>query len=284
MRDITIVAQGGGMVAAYHAGVIRALYERFGFTKIRRIVASSGAACVYAYLVSGQEDLIEPIWYYLFESGRFVDPWRHKLGRGVIDIDFLVDDAIKRRFPFNLAAFKKSPILFEVGVTETDTGRSVFFAKDEPPDFYELRRASCAIPYFFGKHINLRGRFYCDGTIGNVLGLEQVADDEKVLIILTRPDYPIRKFTIMRKILRWLLLRGESVALQEKIWSMPMEYNLLYQRIASFSQGRKVCVIRPLSRLPIKRIDNSIKRLTATIQQGYLDTIRTAELDYFWSS
>src|SRR3989338_9596285 len=88
VSNITIITQGGGMIAAYHAGVVRAIGERFGFGNIKRIVASSGAAAVYAYLVSGQTNLIEPIWYYLLKSGRFVDPWHHKRGRGVINIDF----------------------------------------------------------------------------------------------------------------------------------------------------------------------------------------------------
>lgn len=284
MNEITIIAQGGGMVAAYHVGVIRALRERFGFTKIRRIVASSGAAAVYVYLVSGQADLIEPIWYYLVKSGLFVDSWHHMLGKGIIDIDFLVDKVIKERYPLDLTAFQQSPITFDVGVTETDTDRSVFFPKDSEVDFYELLRASCAIPYFFGRHIMLVGRRYCDGTIGDVLGLGQVENDRKILIVLTRPDYSIKKFTLVRKILRWLLLRYEPIALQNKIWSMPAEYNLLNQRIASFSEGRNICVIRPAQRLPIKRIDTSIERLQATIERGYLDTIRTVALDSFWNS
>lgn len=284
MSNITIVAQGGGMVTAYHAGVVRAIGEQFGFSKIKRIVASSGAAAVYAYLVSGQTNLIEPIWYYLLESGNFVDPWHHKTGRGVIDIDFLVDNAIRVRYPLDLDSFRKSPIAFDIGVTETETGRSRFFPKNTQLDTHELLRASCAIPYFYGKHVELAGQRYCDGTIGDMIGLSRADNDSKVLIVLTRPDRPIKKFLLARRILRWLLLRNEPFALQEKIWSMPAEYNFLSQRIAAFSKGKSVCVIRPQQRLPMWRIDTRVQKLTATIEQGYRDTMDTVGIDEWWAA
>lgn len=283
MNGITIVAAGGGLVTAYHAGVIRALKEQVDLTKIKRIVASSGAAATYSYLVSGQTELVEPIWNYLLESGCFVNPVRHKTLRGVMDIDFLVDEVIKKRFPLDLSALKASPIVFDVGVTDTETGESKFFSKNTVVDFYELIRTSCAVPYFYGKHVELAGRRYCDGTIGDVVGLNQITDaDKNVLIVLTRPDRPIKKFIPVRKMLRWLLIRKEPLALQEKIWNMPKEYNRISQRIKALNNNREVCVIQPRKKLPIWRIDTSVDRLKKTIEQGYQDTINTDSLEEFW--
>lgn len=271
------------MVTAYHAGVISAIRERFGFDKIKRIVASSGAAAVYAYLVSGQTDLIEPIWYYLLESGRFVDLWHHKRGHGVINIDFLVDNAVRERHPLDLDSFRKSPIAFDIGVTETETGRSAFFSKNTPLDFYELLRASCAIPYFYGKHVELAGRRYCDGTIGDTVGLSQVGNDPKVLVVLTRPNRPIKKLLLTRHVLRWLLLRGEPLALQEKICGMPEEYNSFNRRIAALSKRKSVYVIRPSQSLPMRRIDTRLRKLAATIEQGYQDAVNAPGIATWWN-
>lgn len=282
MRDITIVAQGGGVIAAYHAGVVRAITERFGFDRTKRVIASSGAAALYAYAVSGQTDMIRPIWYYLFRSGRFVDPWGHKTGRGVIDIDFLVDDVIKKEYPLDLVAFQRSPVAFDTGLTETETGCSRSFPKDGPLDFCELLRASCAIPYFYGKSVTLQGRRYCDGTIGDVAGLLQIGSDRKVLIVLTRPDRPLRNLFLVRRALKWLLLRHEPMLLQEKIWNMPAEYNLLNQRIAALAEKKSVFVIRPRQSLPLRRIDMRVPRLAATIEQGYQDVMHAKDLDAWW--
>ena len=74
MQTFCIVAQGGGMVAAYQAGAIKGLKKRFGFGQLGRFVANSGAAANCAYAVSGQDDLIIPIWEYLVRSKKFVRP------------------------------------------------------------------------------------------------------------------------------------------------------------------------------------------------------------------
>jgi predicted patatin/cPLA2 family phospholipase len=284
MRDITIVAQGGGMVTAYHAGVVRAISERFGFNRIKRVIASSGAATTYAYLVSGQTHLIEPIWFYLLQSGKFIDLWHHKMGHGVMDIDFLVDNAIREQYPLDISSLRESPIMFDIGVTETNTGCSRFFPKNTQLDLYELLRASCAVPYFYGRHVVLAGEQYCDGTIGDVVGLSQIGNDSKVLVILTRPDCPLKKFLLVRRALRWLLIRNEPLALQEKIWSMPIEYNSLTQHIAAFSKGKSVFVIRPQQQLPMWRIDTRVSRLMATIERGYHDIMSAIGLDGWWNS
>ncbi len=51
MNNFCIVAQGGGMTTSYHAGVVAALKQRFGFQRLNRVIASSGAAATYSYLV-----------------------------------------------------------------------------------------------------------------------------------------------------------------------------------------------------------------------------------------
>jgi predicted patatin/cPLA2 family phospholipase len=103
-RVLCVLAQGGGMTTAYHAGVIKAFCERNWDSEIDCIVASSGAAATYAYLVSGQPQLVSLIWETLISSGEFVR-WRMGLPvRGSLHIDYLVDEIIKKRFPLDLQA------------------------------------------------------------------------------------------------------------------------------------------------------------------------------------
>lgn len=104
--------------------------------------------------------------------------------------------------------------------------------------------------------------------------MNQIKDsDKKAVIVLTRPNIPIKKLKLGRKLLRWLLIRNEPLPLQEKIWNMPFEYNQLNEKINSIRDSLEVCVIQPKNRLPVNRIDISIDRLRKTIQQGYQNTI-----------
>jgi len=284
-RTFCIVAQGGGMIASYQAGVIRALKERFGLSRLGRVVASSGAAMNFSYVVSGQEHLIEPIWDGLIQSGRFISSLRHIHRRGVMDIDFLVDEMIRKRFPLDVAALMHSPVKFDVGVTHAITGSSWYFSKNVCECFfYELLRASCAVPYFYGKQVYLNGEYWYDGTIGSVVGLEQAINEQNILFILTRPPRPIRKLAVPRMVLRWLLLRSEHQALQRAILNMPREFNRALEDINELKKERNIVVIQPRKRLPIWRIDTSMERLRATIEQGYQDTLHNKkELEFFFA-
>ena len=270
------------MVTAYHAGVVSALEKRFGFKKLHRVVASSGAAAVYSYLVSGQENLIQPIWRDLVKSHKFVTPWKFPAGKHVMHIDFLVDEMIRQRYPLNLSTLKNSRIKLEIGVTDAGTGNSVFFSKDDPIDFYELLRASCAVPYFSEGKVCFGGRCYYDGTIGSVSGLERVFDEDNILIVLTRPSAPLPKMFFPRKVLRWLLIRNETTALQEVIWSMPVRYEQIPSRIEEMRQKKNIAVIQPKSGLPIFRIDTRISCLSQTIRWGYDDTMDHQGLEDFF--
>lgn len=282
MNHFCIVGQGGGMITAYHAGVVSALKKRFGFKKLHRIVASSGAAAVYSYLVSGQENLIQPIWENLVKSRKFVTLWKFPIGKSVMRINFLVDEMIKSRYSLNLSALKNNPIKLEIGVIDAETGGSIFFSKDDSINFYELLRASCAVPYFSEGKVCFGGRCYYDGTIGSVSGLERVFDEDNILIVLVRPPTPLSKMLFFRKILRWLLIRNETIALQEAIWSMPARYEQMPFFIDGMRQKKNIAVIQPMNSLPIFRIDTRFNCLSQTIRQGYNDTMNHQGLEDFF--
>ena len=283
MNTVTIIAQGGGMTSAYHAGVIRALKESVNVGDIGRIVTSSGSAPIYSYLISNQQELIEPIWHYLVSSGEFVNLKKHPTGRGLLNIDFLVDQAIRRIFPFDHSAFTASPVQFEVGATDVLTGVSTYFTKESNVDFFELIRATCAVPYFYGKTVNLNGTSYCDGTIGEVVGLSRVQSQEKTLVILTRPDTPIPKLLFIRHVLRKILLKNESPQLQQAIWDMPRKFNELPTVLAKLQQAGSLFILQPTQPLPMFRIDSRPNRLSQTIEQGYKETVNNPTLLRWWN-
>lgn len=270
------------MLTAYHAGVVSALKKKFGYKKLHRIVASSGAAAVYSYLVSGQENLIQPIWEDLVTSGKFVTPWKFPIGKKVMHIDFLIDGMIKGKYSLRLAELKSSRIRLEIGVTNAQTGASVFFSKDDSVDFYEVLRASCAVPYFSEGKVCFNDRCYFDGTIGSVSGLERVIDEDNILIVLVRPPMMLPEMFLLRKILRWLLIRNETKALQEAIWSMPARYEKIPFVIQEMRQKKNIAVIQPTNNLPIFRIDTRFSSLIQTIRRGYEDIMNHRGLEDFF--
>jgi predicted patatin/cPLA2 family phospholipase len=278
-----ITAHGGGMSACYHAGVIAALKEKFGFKKLSRVIATSGAAATYSYLISGQDHILRPTWIELVRSRRFIKLWKFPPGKRVIDLDYLIDGVIKDRNALDLRALKGSPVKFEIGVTDVKTGEPLFFSKDSPVDFFEVLRASCCVPYFARNDVTLNGRSYCDGMVGSVSGLERTADEENVLLILTRPPKPLRKLHLLRKISSWLLLRDQTPELQKAIWNTVARYNDIPRYVQELRQRKNIAVIQPKRDLPALRLDTRADRVLRTIKQGYNDTIGHEELDGFFA-
>lgn len=275
-----IVAQGGGILTAYHAGVISTLKELNAVDKIDHIIASSGAATIYSYLVSKQEHFIEPIWECLMSSGKFINPLKHPLGKNILNIDFLID-TIKTKYSLNIKKLKNSPTKLEIGLTNVINGKPVFLSNKSSVDFFELIRATCAVPYFYGKSVCINGNHYYDGTIGSVCGIEQVTGEKNILLVLTRPQKPLRKMAILRKIMSELLISNETEELQQTIWSMVERYNNIPNVINKLSKNKHIVVIQPKNKLPVFRIDNRLDRVKRTIRQGYYDTINSKELKGF---
>lgn len=290
-----MVGQGGGMTAAYHVGVTQALYDKYKseLSMLHRVVASSGAAAVYSYLVSDQPELQQKIFEYLMESKKFVVPHLRPPGKHMMDIDFMIDNVIKKRYKLDVKKLMRSNIDLDIGVTDASSGKSKFLKKNDPfaEDFYEVLRASCAVPYFGRESVRLGNksigfRQYLDGTIGSVSGLEEVAGQRHIMLVLTRPlDAPMPKKTRMRRVAAWLIMRHEPIHLQQAIWGMLNQVSSLPKQIKVLQKNSNLVIISPKKEIDMWRIEvrsDGLERLRRTIRQGYLDTISNPDLDTFF--
>ena len=280
-----LAVQSGGMTAAYHVGIIQGLKKRFGFGQLHRVVGSSGAIATYAYLASGQENRAQECWERLVQSGNLVRFKTHPLGKGIMNIDYLVDSLMKKIILLDVPALLASPIELGMCVSDASTGNARLFTQRQGYDIFEILRASSAIPYFYGKKVAIDGRDYYDGEIGSVTGLDQVLEEKNILVVLTRPGVPLIKMIWLRKLLRWLLIRNETEAVQNAIWTIPSRYDQLPTFISRLKQqGKNIAVIRPRQRLAMKRIDSRLEKLRQTIRQGYDDVINNNELENFFKN
>lgn len=291
----TIVGQGGGMVASYHIGVIQALQEKYPqqMKNLHRVVAASGAAAIFSYFVSEQAELQVSIFDCLFDSHKFVVPQRFPPGKHMMDIDFLVDEVIKNRFPLDVKSLKESQIKFDVGVTDYVTGRPRYIEKNSPEadNFYELIRASCAVPYFGHEPVSLgrdrRGLHqFLDGNIGSVSGVDDVGNEENIIIILTRPlAEPLPQRILVRKLAAWLLMRSFPPQIRQAIWNMLTQVGSLPGEVEALKKTRNVVVLEPSTPIDMWRIEirkDGKKRLHKTIRQGYNDTMNNIDLEEFF--
>jgi predicted patatin/cPLA2 family phospholipase len=181
-----LVVQGGGMRGVYSMGALTAL-EDAGLTRsFDIVVGSSSGAINAAYFLSGQAAEAVDLYTRHLNNRRFINclrPWK------IVDIDFLVDVVLKQRRPLGIEVLLASPSVLQVIVVNAETGQpEVVTNKDGQGDFYEVIRATAALPGLYNKKVRLGSRLYVDGALVDALpvgrALEEGAD--RVLTIATR--------------------------------------------------------------------------------------------------
>ena len=284
MKDVCIIAQGGGIKSAYNAGVIKGLRERFSVNEVKDVVAVSGTAAIFMYFVSKQYDLIEKIWLELLRSKEFIRFKNFFNKRSLVDIDYLVDVFVKERFPFDIASFKNTKTKMYVPVTRVADGEAVYFSNKDDIDYFELIRATCAIPYFYGKSVKIKDDFYIDGTICDVFGLNKALElkPKNLLVILTDSPKKLPEAFLIRKLFDVLLLHNESHIIRKRVWDVPKKYEKERAYLKLLKKSMNLVIIQPKNHLPSLRLDSSLKHLMNTIQQGYDDVINHPELEAFF--
>lgn len=161
MAKVAFVASGGGMMCAYAAGVISALQDSGIRPDI--FIGSSGSAGTVSYFACGQANIAAKLWREEVTNPRVLRKQPLKL-----DVDYIID-SMRDRFPFNETALRDTNMELYLATTDRRSLRTRFFSNHENLSWYEVMRASMAIPFVYGKKVSLDGGLYFDGDISTTL-------------------------------------------------------------------------------------------------------------------
>jgi predicted patatin/cPLA2 family phospholipase len=181
---IGLIVQGGGMRGAFSSGAMMGLDE-LGMTEaFDYVYGSSSGSCASAYFLSGQIQSAGPIyWDYLY-GFRFIRPWN--LNR-ILDLDYLCDDLFRNERRLDLLKLRRNPAELKIYLTESQTGRCEFVTNRGKDDIIAAIKASCALPSYYRKPVEVRGRVYYDGNVGKALPFEEALRDgcTDILVVAT---------------------------------------------------------------------------------------------------
>lgn len=178
-----LILGGGGMRAAFSAGVLMGL-EKLGLGDVFDIVVGiSVGSPMCAYFLSGQREFGTSIFFEELAGSKFI-----KLSRlsKIMDIDYL-ESVFRNIKPLNQKNVRSSRSQFYVTVTDARTGRGELLdMKDEKIDIIDAVCASSALPVIYNKTIIINGKHYCDGAIGNGIPIDFVVKKgcTDILIVL----------------------------------------------------------------------------------------------------
>jgi len=229
-----LVVQGGGMRGIYSAGAMSALADAGLADSFSHIFASSSGAINAAYLMSGQTDIVAAGYAdHLNKALPFIRYWRLTK---LVDIDYLVDSILKHpEFPLDVRAVINSPTILHVVVTDLHSAEAVEITSKDIAGwdasgkvFYELLRATSALPLIYGRAVEIAGGIYVDGGVSDAIPLLRAiaAGCTDITVVTTRnPGFRRTRKRGIKRILGSLLLSAYSKALRRQLLNEDLLFN-----------------------------------------------------------
>jgi len=272
---LSIIAEGGGMRGAYSLGAIDALYSELGLKRADFVTGSSASIGTLAYYASGQFYPGFHIWPEELPNWRFLSLRNLFRGRPFLDVDFLVDDVFRSgERQLDMKALLESPVELIVPITDSDTGEAIHLSNKKGfggHDPWKVLKASMALPFAYGKNIELNGRLYFDGGYSDPLPIDYdgIKDTKKIIILNKNSDYPLepgKDENFLASLTKPFLRKG----VYERVRTHRHSYKRRMEEVRELERNGDI-VIRPKRKF--SRMDSSRANLERCIAEGRQDVL-----------
>ena len=182
---IGLVLEGGGMRGLYTAGVLDTFMAEHWTPDY--VVGVSAGACHAASFVSGQRGRAYRTNMDYLGDKRYLS-FRNYLTTGsLFGMKFIFETVPDHLDPYDYDAMLASPMEYEIGVTDVDTGKPVFFSKESLYHDCTLLAASSSIPVF-SPIVEYQGHRYLDGGTSAPIPVERALEMgcDHLVVVLTR--------------------------------------------------------------------------------------------------
>jgi predicted patatin/cPLA2 family phospholipase len=273
-----LILEGGGMRAGFVAGAIMALMDA-GVTQFDVGMAASASVPTLTYFATGQREEMENVWRYELNTPKLVCyrniPYASltlSTKRPVLDIDYLVYNVFKGKYPLDLHHLIHTPITCLFALTRVPDGRLVLLGPADD-DIYRLFKASLAVPGCCPFTVSLGGEQYVDGGTADPLPVKALIDEKihKILAILSKPiDCESEPPTLLERTLFWRYFHRYDWML-ERLWEAAQTYNEQVSLLESMAQKEppEAFILCPESMPPAKFITRDKNKINRTIDLGY---------------
>ncbi|MRX72289.1 patatin family protein [Bacillus lacus] len=269
MEKTGLVLEGGGMRGIYTAGVLEFLMEKNLYFPY--VIGVSAGACHAASYLSRQRGRNKKVIIDYIKHPRYLSLQNFLKQRELFGMDFIFDDIPNIHVPFDFQAYRNGTEEFVIGTTDCETGKPVYFSREETgEDLLTYIRASSSLP-FFSPVVSFKGKKLLDGGISDSVPILKSEKDgnKKNVVILTRN----KGYKKSRTKMEWLLRRSykEYPKLMETMLSRYQLYNDTTAYIEDEERKGNVFVIRPLSPMQVGRVERNPVKLEKLYEQGYHD-------------
>ena len=274
-----LVLEGGGMRTTYTAGVLDAFLDEG--IDIGYVVGVSAGANAGSDYVAGQRERNHRVFVDLAADPRYAGWGTVVRERSWFGMRFLFETLPDQLAPFDYQAFRASPSLLVVGVTDCQTGCPVYFRhRDHDPRWFvhTVHRASSSLPVL-SRPVAIEGRRCLDGGVSDSIPLERsLADGNRRNVVVLTRNAGYRKAP-QRLGLAARLLLARYPAVVRALRARHVRYNASLDLVESLERAGSAFVLRPARPLVVGRMERDVGKLESLYRQGYDETAaRAAEL------
>ncbi len=279
MDGCGLVLEGGGMRAAYTAGVIDSFMDE-GLDLPYVVGVSAGANAGSDY-VAGQRERNHKVFVDLAADPRYAGFKNMLLERSWFGMRFLFETLPDDLAPFKYDAFRDSHRRLVVGVTDCATGEPVYFDQRGQDGRWFVRtvlRASSSLPAL-SPPVRIGGRLFTDGGVSDPIPIARsMADGNPRNVVVLTQNAGYRKGPQSLGMAGALAL-ARYPALRRALGARHSKYNACLDHLAALEAAGTAFVLRPVKPLVVSRMERDVSRLDALYRQGYAETLeRMADL------
>jgi len=278
-EKVALILEGGGMRAGFVAGVLMALLDN-GITHFDEALAVSASVPTLAYFLAGQRLEMEAVWRHELCTSKLVC-YRNipaaslalSPKRPVLDIDYLIYDVFKKKYPLDIQQLRKLDTLFHFAATNVLTGEMSLLGIDHG-DIYDIFRACLAVPGCYPVTVRIGNDHFVDGGTVNPLPASYLLNRggrKKIVAVLTKPlgcegEPP----SIFERTLFWRYFHRHEWML-DKLWEAAQSYGEEVARLETMAEEDppRALIITPQKIPPAKFITRDRRKINRTIDMGY---------------
>ena len=279
VHDTALLLEGGGMRAAYTAGIVDVLMSHgveFGWAG----GISAGASHLISYL-TGERDRIRRNFVDFVLEPEF-GGWTWLLrGKGYFNAEYIYGRApgLDLPRPYEISRALTSPTQFRIGATNAETGEGVYWGRDDIASGEDLMvrvRASSTIPLAMPVP-RIGGVPYVDGAFGASGGIPLDAPEadgfDRFFAVLSHPRDYVKPPTSKHRLTRTVLRKYPAVA--EAMITRPERYNATMERLYDLErQGRAFLVFPEDVDQLVSSTERDIRVLRRSLSYGTAQALR----------
>lgn len=265
---VGLVLEGGGMRGFYTMGALDYLMEQgiaFDY-----VIGVSAGACHGVSYVSNQYQRSYRINTNYLGDKRYISFSNFIKTKSLFGMDFIFDDIPHKLDLFDYDTFLNSKCEFKLGVTDVETGESVYFDKKALNYDSTLLKASSSIPVF-SPIVDYKEKKYLDGGTSDPIPVKQAFLDgcDKVVVILTRDRNYQKSPEKFRFVYKRIFKNYPNMT--KLLDNRHQSYNDTLTYLKQLEHEGKVLIIAPSEPITISRFEKDKENLEPIYTMGRVD-------------